>query len=32
MKDILHEGGRRARKIIKETLSEVEEKMGIIVY
>lgn len=31
-REILHEGGKRARVIISETLEAVREKMGIIVY
>lgn len=30
--DILHEGGKKARKVIAETTAQVQDKMGIIVY
>lgn len=30
--DILHEGGKRARKIIAQTAAEVRDKMGIVIY
>lgn len=32
VKDIIHEGGKRARSIIKLTVEEVREKMGIVIY
>lgn len=32
VKEILHEGGKKARAMIRETTMEVREKMGIIVY
>lgn len=32
VKEILHEGGKKARAMIRETTLEVREKMGIIVY
>ncbi len=31
-REVLHEGGKRARRIIAETVEKVREKMGIIVY
>jgi tryptophanyl-tRNA synthetase len=31
-REVLHEGGKRARRIIKETVDKVREKMGIVVY
>lgn len=30
--EILHEGGKQARRIISETVAEVREKMGIVIY
>jgi tryptophanyl-tRNA synthetase len=30
--EILHEGGKKARKVIAETTAQVQDKMGIIVY
>lgn len=31
-REVLHEGGKRARKIVKETVEKVRDKMGIVVY
>lgn len=31
-REVLHEGGKRARKIVRETVEKVRDKMGIIVY
>ncbi len=32
VKDVLHEGGMKARMVIKETLETVRDKMGIVIY
>ena len=32
VRDVLHEGGKRARDIVARTVSDVRQKMGIIVY
>lgn len=32
VREVLHAGGRRARRIIRETVAKVRDKMGIIVY
>ncbi len=32
VRDVLHEGGKKARALIAETVGQVREKMGIIVY
>jgi len=32
VREILHEGGKKARALISETVSEVREKMGIVIY
>lgn len=31
-REVLHEGGKRARRIVKKTVDQVRDKMGIIVY
>ncbi len=31
-RDVLHEGGKRAREIITRTVDNVREKMGVVVY
>lgn len=32
VREVLHEGGKRARRLIADTVSDVREKMGIIIY